>query len=373
MGAASAVSTLSPPFTKNKQLNDELDDWNWGKSTSTLPSQSKLSMAAPTSLVDFLISDICPTKLNQLAHHLWLCSTPSYTNYPPLHNHAVHARSIIPTEDPALHLVWLRGRIFIKPLPTYLMSHTFWTHLLLQDGKDSDRKRIAQSALGLLRTYHLMIRHASDLTIAQQHSPSLLPSDITWRQWCDFSASFHDIENDQVAPRYHYGKLQLSRLHWLTRLCLQEMSYYYIDSSYGESLTRYYGPLLFIFGVLSVLLSAMQVGLAVEQLQSQDWKAFWKVCRWFSVASLLVLASICSLLLAVFLAKSLDEFIWAVRAQYKARPRPKMEMDRACSRAWISLWEKESVEYMLPSQSTSYLSISRRKLLVDAHTLLRQW
>jgi hypothetical protein len=73
----------------------------------------------------------------------------------------------------------------------------------------------------------------------------------------------------------------------------------------------------------------MQVGMAVEQLQSRDWWAFWSVCRWCSVISLVILAVVSLFLLVVFLVKTLDEMMWAARAQYRARPRPKNDIFRA--------------------------------------------
>ena len=317
----------SPPFKKEDQLNTELDGLLQGDTSIPLPSQPHLSLDSSTILTDFLVSDICPTKLNKLSPHLWLCSHPTPPNIPPLHNHAVHGRTIIPTEDPALHLVWATGRIFIKPLPPYLLSHAFWTHYLLCDADDDPEKKIVvKSALGLLRSYYYSIRHESDFRIAQQSHLNLVPSSITWKQWCHFSITLDAIDNSEVAPRYHYGKLQLSRLHWLVRIYLRELNYYYIDGGYGESFTRYYGPLLFVFGVLSVLLSAMQVGMAVEQVQTRDWTAFWSVCRWFSVSSLVVLAVVSLILLVVFVVKSLDELMWAARAQYRARPRSRVDM-----------------------------------------------
>lgn len=181
-------------------------------------------------------------------------------------------------------------------------------------------KPVTQAALGLLRSYHLSIRHEYDLRIAQQSHLNLVPHDISWKQWCDFAMSFDEIQNYEVAPRYHYGKVQLSRLHWLVRIFSRELYYYYIDGDYGESFQAYYGPLLFVFGILSVLLSAMQVGMAVEQLQSHDLWALRSVCRWFSVISLVILAVVSLFLLVAFLVKTLDEIMWAARAQYISRP-----------------------------------------------------
>ncbi|KAL8836245.1 MAG: hypothetical protein Q9170_002989 [Blastenia crenularia] len=319
------AAALQPPFTKERQLNHELDSYSNGDPHGALPSQPRISMALAEQLSDFLLSDLSPTKLNQLAPQLWLCSAPTHTNIPPLHNHAVHGRNIVVSEDPALHLVWDTGRIFIKPLPTYLLSHTFWTQYLLDSTPSNEKLCIREAGMGLLRSYFYCIRHETDFRVAQQPHLSLLPMSLTWQQWCDFAATFNTIENAEVAPRYHYGKLQLSRLHWLVRMSMWELNYYYIDGGYGESFARYYGPLLFVFGILSVLLSAMQVGMAVEQLQSRDWVAFWSVCRWFSVISLLISATVTLYLVASFVVKSMDELIWAARAQYRARPRSRTD------------------------------------------------
>ena len=321
------IVVSSPPFKKEDQLITELDDLVQGNTSIPLPSQPHISLASSTILTDFLVRDVCPTKLNKMAPYLWVCSTPSHTNIPPLHNHAVHGRTIIPTEDPALHLAWATGRIFMKPLPPYLLSHAFWTHYLLCNADTgSEEKAMVEAALGLLHLYYYSIRHESDFRIAQQSHLNLVPPSVTWRQWCHFSISFGAIENSEVAPRYHYGKLQLSRLHWLVRIYLRELNYYYIDGGYGESFTRYYGPLLFVFAVLSVLLSAMQVGMAVEQLQTRNWTAFWSVCRWFSALSLIILAVVSLFLLIIFVVKSVDELMWAAKAQYRARPRSRIDM-----------------------------------------------
>jgi hypothetical protein len=248
MNTTPAAVALRPPFRKEHQLNNEFDGVVAGTGSLVLPSQPRLSMASSKDLAEFLVADICPTKLNQLATHLWLCSASSYTTVPPLHNHAIHGRTILPTEDPALHSVWVWGRIFLKPLPAYLLSHTFWTQYLYHSSTHVTLKPVTQAALGLLRSYRLSIRHESVLRIAQQSHLNLVPHDITWKQRCDFSTSFDEIQKDEAAPRYHYGKLQLSRLHWLVRIFSRELYYCYIDGDYGESFERYAGPLLFVLG-----------------------------------------------------------------------------------------------------------------------------
>ncbi|KAH6980614.1 hypothetical protein BKA56DRAFT_585781 [Ilyonectria sp. MPI-CAGE-AT-0026] len=51
-------------------------------------------------------------------------------NISPLYWQLVKRRTIIVTEDPKLHLVWIHDRIFIKPLPRYITSYAFWRDYL---------------------------------------------------------------------------------------------------------------------------------------------------------------------------------------------------------------------------------------------------
>jgi hypothetical protein len=43
----------------------------------------------------------------------------------------VRGRRVTITEKPALHLVWFYERVFVKPLPKYLLSHAFSEHYSL--------------------------------------------------------------------------------------------------------------------------------------------------------------------------------------------------------------------------------------------------
>ena len=311
------------PFNKEDELldSDVTDDqWRSGSSLARFfrPSQQSISLGKSEVIRSSLEADLCSTRLDQLAPYIWLVSTPVHSNITPLHAHGVHNRAIILTEDPALHLVWVRGRIFIKPLPAYLLSHQFWTSCLLESQVE-DREHIKKAALGFLRSYYYLIMHPSDLRVAQRQDLQLVPPNITWEQWCSFSASFCSITNSAVSPRYHYGKLQLPRLNWLMRIFMRQLDYYYLEGTYSDYFARFYGPLLFMFGVLSVLLSAMQVGMAVEAVESRQWTSFWTTCRWFSVACLAFVGFILTGLIAVFTIKSLDETIYTVRSQWLKR------------------------------------------------------
>lgn len=152
------------PFQKQHQLDNGLDNLLSGDVSSVLPTYPRLPLHS-AALREVLTEAICPTKLNRLAPHLWICSAPSHTNIPPLHNHAVHNRTIILTEDPGLRLVWEKRRISIKFLPTYLLSQTFWAQYLLIDQSEPEKTILIQAALSLLRSYYYFVRHESDLRI----------------------------------------------------------------------------------------------------------------------------------------------------------------------------------------------------------------
>jgi len=46
----------------------------------------------------------------------------------------------------------------------------------------------------------------------------------------------------------------------------QKFQYERVYSQYGAFFARFYGPLLFVFGILSLILSIMQVELGIETL-----------------------------------------------------------------------------------------------------------
>ena len=139
-------------------------------------------------------------------------------------------------------------------------------------------------------------------------------------QILQFSSTFQDIESDLVSERYHYGELRLTRLNLYAKIWLGKFYYERVHGQYGTFFARFYGPLLFIFGILSIILSAMQVELGAETLMTNlRWQSFWFACRWFVV---IILA--CMTLLTVFpvcllVGMIVDEWTFALRARYEKR------------------------------------------------------
>jgi hypothetical protein len=212
-------------------------------------------------------------------------------------------RKIIITEDPNEHLVWHETRIFIKPLPIFLVDLDCWTRKICKN------KQLYEAACGFLLSYAWLVRYESDLRIAREKG--LVPDFIHWATWTEFMSEFLEHIDLQslggVSPRYQYGELRLSRLnkiYWITRFSWRDFVRGYITTStwYRDFFARNFACLLAVFAVMSLVLSAMQAVLAT----AKGGRAFEKASYGFAIASLFLAAGTA---LAVLL-------IWAVLFVY---------------------------------------------------------
>ncbi|KAI1451811.1 hypothetical protein F4805DRAFT_71039 [Annulohypoxylon moriforme] len=237
------------------------------KATLILPSQD---------LSAYLLHELSTTRLSRLHPYLWLAGLPVPAR--PLHRQRLMNRAIIVTERADEHLVWHEHRIFVKPLPSFLLSHEFWkAHLC--DARDA---ALHASARGMLLSYAWLIAHRSDFDVAV--TEKLLPAGVTWERWTAFAGSVLaslDLQAmDDVDPRYQYGELRLSRLDMLMRWPLVAQEFWsarnivdgYMSSStwYTAFFERHFGWLLVGFVYVSVVLSALQVGLATNVLSGNS-------------------------------------------------------------------------------------------------------
>lgn len=277
------------------------------------------------SLYQELEKEFLTPDLDLLAPHLWLVATQASAHIGPLHEQVLKGREIVLTENPELHLVWADGRIFIKPIPRYLLSHAFWiTHLTprissntasLQRGHPS--KALVRATLGYMRTYHYLIQHESDFHIAVQSK--LLPfdnPDITIENFYQLIAGFGELRDDDVSPRYSYGTLRLPRLNIWAKVFLHRFQFYQIYPQYSQYFARFYAPILFLFGLLSVALSAMQVGLQANNANSNGedrWLALQSASLWFSVVNLLCISAIGLVIALLFIFMLLRELAFAAK------------------------------------------------------------
>jgi len=302
------------PFGSQDQLNFELDipdaERKW------LPGNPRIMLSDSVKLNAFISKDFDLADLEELSSHLWLMSKPDSGNISPLHRQLVKGRKIIITEDIRLHLVWHYDRIFVKPLPRYMTSHTFLSeYLLLCPSKPTNlllqHERIRKAALGHLRTYSYLITHESDFDIAQE--ARLIPREVSWIQLAGFLEGLENIRDSQVAGRFQYGEIRLTRLNFYSKFILRKFYFQRVHNQYGAYFERFYGPLLFTFGMLSLLLNAMQVEMSVEQVYSTtQWLSFWRTCRGFSVMCLFLVVILSLWLALLFLYKFTMEWVYAL-------------------------------------------------------------
>ncbi|EXL39849.1 hypothetical protein FOCG_17559 [Fusarium oxysporum f. sp. radicis-lycopersici 26381] len=187
---------------------------------------------------DLLAREICSDDLGWVANKLWQISKQDNGNISPVHRQSVKRRTILVTEDPKLHLVWIYDRIFIKPLPQYIGSYAFWQDYLCAEevGGGGREQHIRRAALGYLRTYYYLVKHESDLRIAQDPNLCLVPPNITWKQFCDFTSSLGDIADGDASLRYTYGEIRLTRLSFYAPLLLGKSHFQRVEYQCGPTL-----------------------------------------------------------------------------------------------------------------------------------------
>ncbi|KAF6810000.1 hypothetical protein CMUS01_13569 [Colletotrichum musicola] len=318
------IISQEPPFAKEDQLCTELDtlhkarppanpdDARPGRRGPRLPGYPRISLSHPTNVLSFLETEHCTPDLDRASPKLWWLSTQNSGNISPLHRQRVKGRDVVLTEEARLHLVWLRGRIFVKPVSRYLASHSFWRRYLSgpAGGADDDdrRVRVRKAALGFLRTYVHLIRYESDFHIARDLR--LVPQDWTWEAFSDFTESLPRVSDGDVSPRYAYGELRLARLNLYAPLLFNRSSFQRVEhhSDAAAYVARFYGPVLFVVGVASVVLSGLQVAVAVEGAGALQAAALW-----FSVLVILGSCLVVLVLAAMIAWKVGREWKFALR------------------------------------------------------------
>ena len=278
-----------------------------------LPGSPRTTSQDSHGIAKLLEDELIASDLEALAPKLWVMSTQSGANVNPLHRQRVKGREIIITQEPRLHLVWIYDRIFVKPLPQYLMSYTFWRTYLLDENSPlgSKRQEILRAAFGYMRSYHYLIVYESDFEIAREIR--LLPQWMKWDQFCNFATWLAEIEDSEVSGRYHYGEIRLTRLNFYVKFFLRKWQYERIEGQYGAYFSRFYGPALFIFALWTVQLSAMQVELDVETVAFKPWDGFQKICRWFSILTIVGITLLAIALAMLLVGMIVDEWIFALR------------------------------------------------------------
>lgn len=335
MSAPHEIATSIPPFLQENELNQDLElikGPNGKVSLSTrgsedephLPGYPRVRMSQDN--LQFLSKELSTPELDILSPCLWLVATQRSDHISALHHQLVLGRNIIITENPKLHLVWIDNRVYIKPIPAYLLSHAFWTYNFSSQTSPFSKEvndRLSRTAAGFLRTYIHLIQHESDFRLAKEHC--LIPSPTSWTAWNAFISPFCDILDTEVGPRYHFGELRLSRLNFWSKFFLGRMNYFQVTGQTDHYLARVFAPLVFIWATCNVILAAMQVVMSVQALYNYDdqgrWSAFTYMSRWFSVAVLLVVALAVLSFLLLISGRFMKQLVFALRDLSKNQDR----------------------------------------------------
>ncbi|KAM0213595.1 hypothetical protein ACHAQD_009248 [Fusarium lateritium] len=231
---------------------------------TTLPGSPMIPLDDHDGCRSFLEAELSTARLKRVYRLLFLASRRD--NISPLHHQQVMGRAICVSERPDLHLVWHYDRVLVKPIPKCLFSATIWEKCLgSSDSGDASRLRL--EALGFLRTYARLIRHECDLDIAKDLK--LVTGSMTWETWCIFIHQFRFLRDREVAERYHYGEIRLTRLNFWHSL-RYGYSYFRVNYNYATFFARFGAPYIFIFGAITVCLTALQTGLATYP----QWDAY---------------------------------------------------------------------------------------------------
>ncbi|KAK4171464.1 hypothetical protein QBC36DRAFT_366363 [Triangularia setosa] len=267
--------------------------------------------------LSWIEEELNPTRLHKIINYLWLAGRPVPPR--PLHYQVMLGREIVISEPIDMHLVWGNGKIYIKPIPRYLLNLRFWSEVLVcrcfpspsrpgkygvetsvngMDIEGEQRKcnchaqRARQCALGLLLQYAALIVYESDFLIALEKK--LIPL-MDWPRWRLLVRELvQSTDNDtslvytNVAERYIYGELRLNRLNLISFVKggMLRGGHLAMWNSYGtlyrDNSNAIIGGTVYIL----LLLSAMQVGLSTTKLADDD--VFQEVSYGFTIFSIMV-------------------------------------------------------------------------------------
>ena len=203
----------------------------------------------------------------------------------------MRGRQVIPAQDPNLHLVWYRDRIFIKPIPIYLTSQAVWEYMAHHDPD------LWRACAGFMRTYAHLIRYEIDFDRAISTALGLIPSDpdATYEKFAAFIAPFAALSDGDVGDRFAFGELRLNRLNLLARAALFRRTFFHVESHSGALVMKILAPLITLCVFVTTVLNGMQVEVSVQSLggdaagglgsASDDrFTQFAVFSKWFSIA-----------------------------------------------------------------------------------------
>lgn len=260
-----------------------------GSTPCFLPDGTVYHAVDQKNLTDSILQELDISRLDgMVCRGLWLAGRIG--NVRPLHRQYMLQRRIIITERLDMHLLWHGNSIFIKPLAGWILDSDFFKqHIKPNAG-------LVAAANGFLSTYARLINHQSDFHIAKDMK--LLPEGFSWDDWRKLSSYLAALIADiaqatsPCSPRFYFGELRLSRVNMIYRYHpaykFRNLLRGYFDQSqnYQSFLRRNFAWLLAVFVYVTVVLTAMQVGLGTIQLRNS--RSFNEASYGFTVLAILL-------------------------------------------------------------------------------------
>lgn len=301
----------STPHTSSLLNDDDIQ--------SLLPASFRIGeggndiTASSSDVAACLKTDLDLHRLHMVWRWIWIVGRPMPPR--PLHHQLLLSRAIFLTERMDMHLIWTTGRIFLKPIPRYLLEPRFWTSYLASPEpcscfrEDIDPQSVTGNitaakndngtakkcygglrmcALGFLFSYAALIKNESDFHIAKEKR--LLPEAVTWVSWITIVKQL-DTANiyDKIDERFKYGELRLSRLNKIYRFTRRPLflaPYVSYWTQYESFFQANFAWLASTTLYIVLVLAAMQVGLTGDKLNNN--RSFQSASFGFTIFSILV-------------------------------------------------------------------------------------
>jgi hypothetical protein len=287
------------PFEKHIQLCKDLEYCRTEEKTphlqshasiQTLPDAPRIRLDCQSSILEYCIADLDTPGMNKLGDRLWWAG-PTLVVVP-LSQHTVLERRIQITEDPSVHLLWIEGILYLKPIPAYLTSFAFWELLMDTTGGDTssdERSRLIATCLGFLKTYASLVQRRSDFNFARKHGLLGSLGDVTFESFIAFIASFDGVPELATSSRWRFGLIQLDALNFHSAIYLRRWHLNRFEARWTVYFSRFFPIILFVFAGFSVMLSAMQVIVAAKQMSDTDnseFKRMLNIFIWFGIEAI---------------------------------------------------------------------------------------
>lgn len=262
----------------------------------------------------FLSSYFDLSRFNAIRKMLWLIAVHGAPRS--LYYQKFLRREIVIAEELGLHLVWAKSRIFIKPLPDFLLNHDFWEAYI------SCEPQLHRAACGLLYSYCGLIRFSHDLQVAQDCH--LVNVNLDYRAWTEFSRTIlpnlNPEDSNTMDTRFQYGELRLNRLDTIYRYSPYKFTVSSILQGFPHALTESYVPYMdqynnavSAFGVIVIILSAFNLSLSASS-KSPD-PDLQQAAYGFALFAMILCAALIVVFIMLPLISSLATFYGSVAAR----------------------------------------------------------